>query len=234
MRALIIEHDHLSPAGPIGQALLEHGYQVVEFVVVPGARFESPGISADFPELAEFDLLVSMGAPWSVYDRSRIEPWLSQETALLMAADATGVPVLGICFGGQLLAQAHGGSVCRSPKPEIGWYPMAADDAELIGQGPWFEWHFDHWTLPPGATEIARNELASQAFWLRRNLAVQFHPELTADTLRGWLTNGGDRSAIAHGVDPDRLIEQTLHNEGDASERAHRLITRFLSQVGVS
>ena len=102
------------------------------------------------------------------------------------AADA-GVPTLGVCFGGQLLAQAFGGSVARSATPEIGWYDVTSDDEILVPGGPWFQWHFDGWTLPPGATEIARTANSSQAFLLGRALGLQFHPELDHDLLARWL-----------------------------------------------
>ena len=54
----------------------------------------------------------------------------------------------------------------------------ASEQPDLVGGGPWFQWHYDRWQVPPGATEIARNPVASQAFVINRSLAVQFHPEL--------------------------------------------------------
>ncbi|WP_412457973.1 type 1 glutamine amidotransferase [Mycolicibacterium mucogenicum] len=98
--------------------------------------------------------------------------------AQLRQADEEGVPVLGVCFGGQLLAYTHGGEVVPSQAPEIGWYGLTSDRPDLVPEGPWYQWHFDRWTMPPTAVGIARNANASQAFQLRRNLAVQFHPEL--------------------------------------------------------
>jgi GMP synthase-like glutamine amidotransferase len=110
-----------------------------------------------------------------------------------------GVAVLGVCFGGELAAQAHGGSASRSARPEIGWYHVDSDDPALVPDGPWFQWHFDRWTLPPGAIEIARNAHASQAFVLGRTLALRFHPELDAALLQLWLDD--DNEAVALGVD---------------------------------
>ena len=65
----------------------------------------------------------------------------------------------------------------------------------LVPGGRWFQWHYDRWELPGGASEIACNPRASQAFVLDRNLAVQFHPETDEPILCGWLDNGGDDEA---------------------------------------
>ena len=88
--------------------------------------------------------------------------------------------------------------------------------------------------MPPEAREIARNSVASQAFVLRRNLAVQFHPELTAAGLHGWLENGGRALAVADGQDPDILYQHTLAEGEDAARRAHGLVDAFLDRVATA
>ncbi len=231
MRALVIQHDHVSPPGPIGDRLEQRLHDVVLHQVVPEEDFENPGVPGDFPAVEDFDLLVVMGAPWSVYDRERVGSWVEPELDLLRSADRSGVPVLGICFGGQLLAQAHGGSVELSSKAEIGWVGIETEDESLVAHGPWFQWHYDRWVVPPGAQEIARNQVCSQAFTLRRNLAVQFHPELTSGMLHGWLGNGGDLAARALGLDPDQLRAQTLAEEPAARARAEALVDAFLDRL---
>lgn len=229
MRALVIQHDHVSPPGPVGQRLDERHFEVVEHEVVSAERFHAPGVTPRFPDVAEFDLVVPMGAPWASYDTA-VASWVSPELDLLRKADRVGVPVLGICFGGQLLALAHGGTVSRSPSPEFGWLRVETDDPALIPPGPWFQWHFDRWRLPPAAREIARNTAASQAFELRRNLAVQFHPELTAGMLHGWLGNGGSEQLRGQGVDPDRLYAETVEQEPAAVTRTLALVDAFLDR----
>ncbi|MFF5083263.1 type 1 glutamine amidotransferase [Actinoplanes sp. NPDC000266] len=135
--------------------------------------------------------------------------------------------MLGICFGGQLLAAAHGGSVAASPSPEIGWATVESDDESVVPGGPWFEWHYDRWTLPPGAVEVARNGAASQAYVLRRNLAVQFHPEVTPSLLAGWLANGGAEQVS----DPAALLSRTWAEMPRAAERTRRLIDGFAASA---
>ncbi len=234
MRVLVIAHDHVSPSGPVGERFDDHGYEVVVHDVVPEESFLSPGVSTEFPEFTDFDAVVSLGAPWSTYDLETIGAWVEPELDQLRAADAAGVPVLGICFGGQLLATAHGGSVRRSAHPEVGWYDVNSDEPDIIPPGPWFQWHYDNWTLPAGAREIARNDNASQAFVLRRNLAVQFHPELVGSTLKGWLDNGGETEARAFGHDTEALLATTLAADPRSRERAHSLVDGFLTRVATT
>lgn len=231
MRALILQHDHVSPPGPVAERLAHRGYEIVESTVVAPEHFHSPNRDFDFPEPTDFDVLVVMGAPWGAWDDETIGRWLIPEMDWLRAADRAGVPVFGICFGGQLLARVHGGSVARGPRAEIGWTSIWTQEPDLVGPGPWFHWHYDRWQVPPGAREIARNALASQAFVLRRNLAVQFHPELTPAGLKGWLENGGRSLAEADGQDPDILYQHTLAEAEDAAQRAHDLVDVFLDRI---
>lgn len=231
MRVLFLQHDHVSPPGPVAERFAHRGFEVVEQVVVAPENFHRPNQPFDFPDPAAFDAIVPMGAPWGAWDDDSIGSWLLPELDWLRSADAAGVPVLGICFGGQLLARAHGGSVARAPRPEIGWTSIWSQEPDLVGPGPWFQFHYDRWQVPPGAREIARNSLASQAFVLRRNLAVQFHPELTAAALRGWLDLGGRSKVEEDGQDPDILFQHTLAEGEAAAERAHGLVDAFLDRV---
>ncbi len=231
MRALVIQHDHVSPPGPVGERLEERGFDVTLHQVVPEGAVGTVGLTGSFPDATAYDVIVPMGAPWSVYDHPLVGSWVEPEAQLLRDADAHEVPVLGICFGGQLLAHAHGGRVERSPDPEIGWVSIESDDEDLVPTGPWFQWHYDRWVLPPGAVEVARNPAASQAYLLRRNLAVQFHPELTSEMLRGWLDDGGTEQARARGLDPDELFATTLVEDAAGRTRARALVDAFLDRV---
>lgn len=231
MRVLVIEHDHVSPIGPVGECFSDRGYDVSTHLVVPPERFSSPGVEAHFPDVLDFDVVVPMGAPWSTYAVDTIGSWVLPELDLLRQADAAGIAVLGLCFGGQMIATAHGGSVRKAEAPEVGWYEISSDEPEIVPSGPWFQWHSDTWALPPGARELARTPLASQAFVLRRNLAVQFHPELTGDMLAGWLGNGGAAQAEGLGLDPEAMLAQTRAVEERSRARAHALVDGFLAHV---
>ena len=108
--------------------------------------------------------------------------------------------MLGLCFGGQALAAALGGTVERAPRPELGWTEIETDEPELVPPGPWLEWHYERFTTPPGATEIARTAAATQAFRHGRHLGVQFHPESTVEIVERWAASDRDRlAALGHG-----------------------------------
>lgn len=230
MRALVIEHDDVSPLGPIGERFRERLYDLDHFRI-PDEVIGTPGPDVEFPDVTGYDAVVVLGAIYSVYDLATHGRWIRPELELARAADRAGVPALGICFGGQLLTTAHGGSVAKAPLGEIAWTTVDSDDPALVPPGPWFQWHFDRWEVPPGATELARNERASQAWAMRRNLAVQFHPEVTAASLHGWYQTGGDDEARIFGLDPDEVMAQTVAEEPAAVARAHALVDSFIDRI---
>lgn len=231
MRALFLQHDHVSPPGPVADAFARHGFEIVEAVVVPEERFESPNVTFNHPDASDFDVLVPMGAPWGAWDDANIGNWLTPELSWLAAAHGADIPIFGICFGGQSLARALGGSVAPGPKAEIGWHVVHSDDPDFIPHGPWFQWHYDRWTLPEGAVELARSSVASQAYVIGRSLGVQFHPEVTSHTLQMWCDTDGIPALERDGQDPQALLAMTRAFDAEATARAHQLVDNFLTRV---
>ena len=235
MRALFIEHDHVSLGGPIWRAFEKHGYEIERFLIVPEGKYATPNLEVTFPNFFDYDVIVPMGAPYGAYEDDRIGKWLIPELNKLQAAHNAGIPILGICFGGQLMARALGGSVARSPRAELGWFEIESDDKTLIPQGPWFEYHWDRWQTPKGATEIARTELCSQAFVMGRTMGLQFHPEIDSEVLEAWLAmEGGCAEVEAEGVDVETLREQTLREQPFSQVRAFELVDSFLRRVATA
>lgn len=205
MRALIIEHDRLSTPERVGDHLEARGFTLDPFVVVDDIGH--PEVSAHFPEPAGYDLIVVMGAPWSAYD-PRLQGWVDPEVEFVRDHLGRGTPVLGICFGAQVMSMSLGGTVSPARRPEYGWRAIESDEPAMA-EGPWFQYHADEFTLPADATPLARNDSGLQAFSHERSLAIQFHPEITSSLLASWCEVGGDRKLIDAGIDPDELIEET-------------------------
>jgi GMP synthase-like glutamine amidotransferase len=231
VRVLFVQQDHVSPTGPVGEAFAARGFEVVEFNVVPEEHFHAPGIPVEFPDPREYDVIVPMGAPWAVYDDETIGAWIGAELEMLRDAHDSGVPVLGICFGGQALAAALGGSVYAAGDEEIGWYALDTDEPGLVASGPWFQWHSDRFEPPPGARVLARTALCPQAYVVGRSMGLQFHPELTFDQLDAWLAFGGRAYLEGVGGDADALLAETRAVESAAAERTQALVDAFLDQV---
>jgi len=235
VRALFIKQDHASPSGFVGDAFTDLGYDVSEFTVVPAERFRSPDVTVTFPDPAGYDAVVAFGAVWAVYDDAAIGTWIHDEIAFTRTAIGLGVPVLGICFGGQMLAAAVGGQVTRAPQPEIGWHAIETADPGLIDAGPWFQWHFDRFTLPAGIPALARTALADQAFTMGRCLGLQFHPEVSPSVLECWLDNGdGVAELAAQGLYAAQLIARTRELEAVSAVRTRELVGRFLADVATA
>ena len=176
----------------------------------------------------DFDLIVSLGSEFPAYDDSH--PFVPRESKLLHRAVDADVPVLGLCFGGQLLARVLGGAVFRAPGSEIGWLPVRSRDPELVPEGPWFQWHFDTFTVPPGATLVADSDVGPQAFVAGRSLGLQFHPELTLQVMEDWV-RVYRHELDAEGVDPDALLAETERRIGESRQRAWQLLERYLIAI---
>lgn len=231
MKALFIQHDHVSPLGPVGERLAQHGFEIETMLIVPEEKYRDPNVSVSFPNASDYDLIIPLGAPWGAWDDGCIGNWLQPELHWIRDAIESNIPVLGICFGGQLMARALGGSVARGPRPELGWHFIYSNNPDLISTGPWFQFHYDRWQLPPGAKELAVSPIASQAFSYKKSLALQFHPELNREVLEGWLIWDGRNELAEDGQDPDIVLKQTIALEESSRQRAFELVDNFLIQV---
>jgi GMP synthase-like glutamine amidotransferase len=219
LRALILQHERPTPAGLVSEWLDEHAAEVEELRIDIEDREVDP---------REYDLIVSLGSEFAAYDES--VPFVQRESRLLRHAVDADVPVLGLCFGGQLLARVLGGKVFRAPASEIGWLPVRTSDPALVPEGPWFQWHFDTFSTPPGATLIAESDVGPQAFVAGRSLGLQFHPEVTPEIMHGWVDTYR-HELDAEGVDPDGLLEQTERSANESRRVSWQLLERFLDTV---
>jgi GMP synthase-like glutamine amidotransferase len=228
---LFIVNDPVATPALLTDAFADNGFAIDTLEVVPWTRVDDPAFDVAFPDLTSYDVVVPLGARWPVYDPALDSAWVGTEIAQVRHAHDAGVAVLGVCFGGQLLAAAFGGSVSRSSAPELGWFDLDTDDTAVVPEGPWFQWHFDRWTPPPGAIEISRNASASQALTLGRSMAVQFHPELDSALLRRWLADDRDGDIVRLGLDQDELLSRTAELEADAANRVRALVRGFIARA---
>jgi GMP synthase-like glutamine amidotransferase len=166
-----------------------------------------------------FSGLVFMGGPMSVNDDL---PWIAPVLALIRDAVAGGVPVLGHCLGGQLMAKALGGTVSRNPVREIGWGEVRVADGAQARR--WFghaapafdsfHWHGETFTIPPGAQHLLSSaHCANQAFALGPHLGLQCHVEMTPEMIASWCESGAReiaRSSDSPGVQPVAAIKSDL------------------------
>lgn len=210
----------------VGQVLRERGHDVTLHVVL--ADPQQP--DTDYPDPANFDAVMAFGSFANAYDEAA-RPWVDPEIALIRRLVDDDVPYLGVCFGGQLLAETLGGHVERAPEhdQEIGLVTFDEDDRSPIPGGPWFTWHEDRMVLPDDVEVLAHNGKAPQLFRHGRAAGTQFHPEANVDLVQSWIRIGPDH-VPAHTTGGQLLQDLEIH-EPALRANCERLVDWFLGEV---
>jgi GMP synthase-like glutamine amidotransferase len=184
------------------------------------------------PNIDAIDRLIVMGGPMGIHDEQQY-PWLVAEKHFLREAAASQKPILGICLGAQLLADALGAGVTPNAWREIGWFPVQTSDAlnntVLSGVLPKildvFHWHGDRFDLPEGALPVASSEACSQQGFVYENriFAFQFHLETTPASARALVENCRDE------LDGSRFVQSEAEIMADPERFA--AINRVMENV---
>jgi GMP synthase (glutamine-hydrolysing) len=231
MRILAISHERDAGPGVFAEPITDSGHRLDTWHL---AETDEPPADPH-----GYNALLTFGGSMHA-DQESDHPWLAPEKRLLAEALAAGTPVLAVCLGAQLLAEAAGGSAVRASEPEIGWFevevtPAGAADPLLSCLAPSFHafgWHH-YECLLPDATVLARTPVCVQAYRIGDVAwGIQFHAEVSAADAAHWIDDyRSDADAVRIGVDPEALRAETEAKIADFNRLGRELCGRWLAAV---
>lgn len=234
MRPVVGLRHHLPHAmGVVGEILEEREI---------AHRYVDAWTAEDWPDPSTVSGIVVLGGEMNADETARY-PFLAAERTYLRAALESGVPVLGICLGAQVLARAFGAAVTRSPVPELGFRvvrttPEGARDPVIapFGGALVFQWHGDTFGIPPGGVHLAvGDQVPNQAFRVGRSgYGVQFHPEATLEGIAAWAERWDAEVRAAGRTAEDLLNEAAVHlpHQRAAAKIALRAFAELIAERG--
>lgn len=227
MRVLLISHEPQAAPGRIGRMLAERGVDTHLHVVL-----EDPSQpNTDFPDPCAFDAVIAFGSFANAHDpKARV--WVEPEVEFIQRLSMTSTPYLGVCFGGQLLAEALGGSVvpAGTQASEIGLVSFGEGDNQTrVPRGPWFTWHEDRIELPASVDVLMRNDSAIQLFRSGSLVGTQFHPEADTALVGMWTDVGADH--IPEHTTAAELLDDLANSDDDLERNCRELIDWFFDDV---
>lgn len=228
MNIFALVNDPDVPPGRLLDLAAQHGHKVTVLALYAGAPL---------PSVDAVDAVVSLGGHMGAYDADEY-PYLTEEKEFLAAAVAEGVPVLGLCLGGQLLADALGGRAYLADRPEIVYGAVECVDQDdpvgrALASGPVVRFHQDTWSTPDDAKVLATGGGFDQAFRKGSALAVQPHPEAAQSELQAWATKEESADMLSRaGVDGSALAAEVAASEAHLSALADRFFTAWFEEAG--
>ena len=184
----------------------------------------------ELPQAADVDFAVLLGGPMSALDESEY-PFLAKEKQFCREMFAANKPLLGICLGAQILANAFFAPIRQNPEKEIGWFPVVFENGFSINV---FHWHWETFDIPEYAMPLAYSEgCRNQAFKIGRMMGLQFHLETTEESMRALWENAADEleSAISSKAKYVQTKEQMLAAGKRYIPQANALLKEFLNAI---
>jgi GMP synthase (glutamine-hydrolysing) len=191
------------------------------------------------PNLGDVSGVVLFGSTSNV-EQADERPFIKEVADLTHEAVERGVPLLGLCFGAQVLAWALGADVIKAPVRELGFEPIrtlpAAVEDPVLGHyadgDPVFHWHEDTFELPEGATLLATGEgVPNQAYRVGETAwATQFHAEVDAAEAEMWITEASAQQDLEEmwGKSPSRMREEVALHMAGHERRGRETFRRFV------
>ncbi|UYM04627.1 type 1 glutamine amidotransferase [Solicola gregarius] len=209
-------------AGFVGGRLVERGAEL---------RYLDRDALPTYAGLDAPDLLVLLGSARSAWADDQRDV-VASEAALVRDALDAGTPAMGICYGGQLIARALGGTVQRAETAEFGWRDVASIDPELCPVGPWAQFHGDSFKPAPTSRVIGTSAAGCQGFvdesLQARAIGWQFHPEVSGTRFSEWVDEL-EGFCVERGGDPDALRREAVAYADTGRLRAHDLTDAALA-----
>ena len=209
MRTLAIVHQRDAGPGVFADEFAARGGQLDSWEIATGER--APADPRDY------DAVLTFGGAMNTHEEED-HPWLRFEKDLLSGLLDRGMPLMGVCLGSQLLAEAVSATPRRAREPEIGWLDVQVTKEGTLDPliGPLapefnaFQWHSYEAPLPHGAVALAESDVCLQAYRIESAWGIQFHAEVSPTDVEHWIDDyRTDPDAVRIGLDPEALREQT-------------------------